>query len=51
MRRKKEEMLVTKEQILNAAFDCFFEKGFEATTLEEIAKRAGVTRRYSLRVA
>ena len=44
MRRKKEDMLITKEQILNAAFDCFFEKGYEATSLEEIAKRAGVTR-------
>ena len=44
MRRTKEDMLITKEQILNAAFDCFFEKGFEATSLEEIAKRAGVTR-------
>ncbi len=44
MRRTKEDMLITKEQILNAAFDCFFEKGYETTSLEEIAKRAGVTR-------
>ena len=44
MRRKKEDMLITKEQILNAAFDCFYEKGYEATSLEEIASRANVTR-------
>lgn len=44
MRRKKEDMLITKEQILNAALDCFFEKGYEATSLEEIATRANVTR-------
>lgn len=44
MRRKKEDVQITKEQILNAAFDCFFENGFERTSLETIAGRVGVTR-------
>lgn len=44
MRKTKEDMLATREQILDAAFDCFYEKGPDATTLEEVAKRAGVTR-------
>jgi Transcriptional regulator len=44
MRRKKEDMLITKEQILNAAFECFYENGFERTSLEEIANRINVTR-------
>jgi len=44
MRRTKEDMLVTKQAILDAGFDCFYEKGYEATSLTEIADRAGVTR-------
>lgn len=44
MRRTKEDMLITRQQILDAGFDCFFEKGYEATSLVEVAERAGVTR-------
>ncbi len=44
MRRTKKEMLYTKEQVLNAAFDCFFELGYERSSLEEIARGANVTR-------
>jgi AcrR family transcriptional regulator len=44
MRRTKEDMLVTRQQIIDAGFDCFFEKGYEATSLVEVADRAGVTR-------
>ena len=44
MKKTKEDMLITKQDILNAGFDCFFEKGFAATSLEAVAKQAGVTR-------
>jgi AcrR family transcriptional regulator len=44
MRRTKEAMLITREQILEAAFDCFYENGFERTSLENIAERIDVTR-------
>ncbi len=44
MRRTKKDMLFTREQVLNAAFDCFFEMGYERSSLEEIARRAKVTR-------
>ena len=37
-------MLVTKEQILSSAFNCFNKYGFEKTSLEAIAQEAGVTR-------
>ena len=44
MRKTKEDMLITRQRILQAGFDCFFENGFEATSLSAIAKAAGVTR-------
>lgn len=44
MRKSKRDMLVTKEQILSAAFHCFYKTGFEKTSLDMIAKEAGVTR-------
>lgn len=44
MRRTKKDMLITKEQVMKAAFDCFFELGYERSSLEEIARRAEVTR-------
>ena len=43
-RRKKEDALVTREGILDAAEDCLLEHGYARTSLEAIAKRAGVTR-------
>ncbi len=44
MRRPKEDAQQTKEKILEEAFNCFFENGFEGTSLEAIAQRAYVTR-------
>lgn len=44
MRRKKEDVEITKEQILNAALDNFYENGYERTSLEMIACSVGVTR-------
>src|SRR5690606_8288522 len=43
-RRTKEDALETREGILDAAEDCFREKGLSGTSLEAIAARAGVTR-------
>ena len=44
MHRKKEQGLATRQKILEAAEDIFFEKGAALTTLEQIADRANVTR-------
>ncbi|MBB1473509.1 TetR family transcriptional regulator [Luteimonas sp. MC1782] len=43
-RKTKEEALVTREGILDAAEACFREHGMSRTSLEAIAVRAGVTR-------
>lgn len=43
-RKTKEEALETREKILDAAIDIFFENGVSASSLNEIALRAGVTR-------
>src|SRR5262245_52408633 len=39
-RRERE----TRERILDAAITCFLERGFQATTIDEIAERADVAR-------
>jgi TetR/AcrR family transcriptional regulator, cholesterol catabolism regulator len=39
--RNRERM---RERVLRAAIECFVEKGFEATTMDEIARRADVAR-------
>ncbi len=44
MRRTKAEAAETKAAILIAAEQVFFEKGFTASTLDEVAKEANVTR-------
>jgi len=44
MRRTKAEAEQTRESILDAAVDVFFENGVSRSTLEQIAVRAGVTR-------
>ena len=44
VKKTREESLVTRETILNAAIDVFFDKGVARASLEEIAERAGVTR-------
>lgn len=37
-------MLITRERILKAGFDCFYNNGYEQTSLAAIAQAAGVTR-------
>ena len=44
LRRTKAEAEVTRQQILTAAEQVFFEKSVSAATMEEVAKAAGVTR-------
>jgi AcrR family transcriptional regulator len=44
MRRTKADAEKTREAVLDAAEDVFFEKGVSRSTLEQIACRAGVTR-------
>lgn len=44
MRRTKAEALATRQAILESAERVFFERGVSGTSLEEIAKAAGVTR-------
>lgn len=44
MRRTKEDAAVTRENILDAAMTVFSAKGFAATTLDDIAREAKVTR-------
>jgi AcrR family transcriptional regulator len=43
-RKTKEEAEKTRQNILDAAFDVFTNKGFMRTTLSDIASTAGVTR-------
>ncbi|HEU5383170.1 MAG TPA: TetR family transcriptional regulator, partial [Ktedonobacteraceae bacterium] len=44
MRRTKEEAAITRERLLEAALECFHSKGYSATTLDDIARRAEITR-------
>ncbi|WP_052889682.1 TetR family transcriptional regulator [Thermogemmatispora carboxidivorans] len=44
MRRTREAAAQTREQLLRAALSCFLEHGYAATTLDEVARRAGTTR-------
>jgi TetR/AcrR family acrAB operon transcriptional repressor len=44
MRRTKEEAEKTRQALLKAALSVFSQKGYAATTLEDVAKEAGVTR-------
>ncbi len=44
MNKAKEDAMITRQTILDAAFKCFFEKGFRMTSLDMIAKEASVTR-------
>lgn len=43
-RKTREDALITREGILDAAEDCLLEHGYARTSLEAIAKGAGVTR-------
>lgn len=44
MRKAKEDAMITREDIMDAAFRCFFDNGFATASLEMIAKDANVTR-------
>jgi len=44
MRRTKEEATITRERLLDAALASFHAKGFSATTLDDIARQAEITR-------
>lgn len=44
MRRTKEEAEKTRQSLLKAALSVFSRKGYSATTLEDVAQEAGVTR-------
>lgn len=44
MRRTKEDAAVTRRQVAEAALELFSQQGYAATTLKEVAARAGVTR-------
>src|SRR5512134_2753287 len=44
MRRTKQEAAVTRATVLKAALAVFSEKGYAATTLDDVAKAARVTR-------
>jgi TetR/AcrR family acrAB operon transcriptional repressor len=44
VRRTKEESQVTRRAIIDAARDAFFQNGVTSTSLDQIAKAAGVTR-------
>lgn len=44
MRRTKEEAAATRRQLMEAALRVFSQNGYAATTLDDIAREAGVTR-------
>jgi len=44
MRRSKEDSEITRAKLLDSALDLFLQQGYQRTTLEQIAARAGVTR-------
>ncbi len=44
MRKTKTEALKTKEHLMLAALETFYQKGIARTSLNEIAQAAGVTR-------
>lgn len=44
MKRTKEEAAQTRQQLLTAALSIFSRQSFDATSLEEVAEAAGVTR-------
>ena len=43
-RKTKEEADKTRRAILEASFEVFVQKGFARATLEDVARKAGVTR-------
>lgn len=43
-RKTREQALATRQRILDAAVEVFLEKGFQHSSLQNVAERAGVTR-------
>jgi len=43
-RKIREQALATRKRILDAAVEVFLEKGFQQSSLQNVAERAGVTR-------
>ena len=46
--RKMTKGEMTKERILASAKELFYEQGYDATTIQQIADRSGTTRLYDL---
>lgn len=44
MRKTKEDTQVTKDQILQSAFECFASEGYDWTTIDKVAERVGLSR-------
>lgn len=44
MRKTKEEAAATRAKLLEVALESFHSRGYTATTLDDIARRAGITR-------
>ena len=44
VRKTKEEKENTRQLILQAALDCFYEKGFSKTSFDDIAAKIGMTK-------
>ncbi len=44
MRRTKEEAAITRARLLEVALESFHARGYSATTLDDIARQAGITR-------
>jgi len=44
MRKTKEEAAITRENLMKSALSVFSRKGYASTTLEDVAREAGVTR-------
>jgi AcrR family transcriptional regulator len=40
----KDKRSITRSQIIDAASDCFAEYGYDKTTFDDVAKRAGISR-------
>lgn len=44
MRKSKEDTQITREKLIESAFESFFELGYAETSLSQIAENAGMTR-------
>ena len=42
--KREEKKRLTRARLVEASLECFSERGFDATTVEEITRRAGVAK-------